>query len=46
MYTSPILTNANIELIISNTIITTHLRFEFKEILRYNLDENHNIHCN
>ena len=44
MYTSPTLTNPNIELIISNTIIMTRLRFQLKEILRYNFDENHNIH--
>ena len=46
MYASPTLTNANIELIISNTIITIRLRFQLKEILRYNFDENHNIHWN
>ena len=46
MYTSPTLTNANIKLIIYNTIITTCLRFPLKEILRYNFDENYNIHGN
>ena len=38
MYTSPTLTNAN------ECIITTRLRFPHKEILKYNFDENHNIH--
>ena len=44
MYTSPTLTNANIKSIILNTIIKTCLRFQIKEILRYNFDGNHNIH--
>ena len=44
MHTNPTLTNANIKSIIFNTIITTRLRFTVKEILRYNFDENHNIH--
>ena len=44
--TSPTLTNASIKLIIFNTIITTRLKFQFKEILRYNFDENHNIQWN
>ena len=43
MYTSPTLTNANIESIIFNTIITTRFRFQLKEILRYNFDENYKI---
>ena len=37
------LKNANIKLIIFNTIIMTHLRFQLNEILRCNFDENHNI---
>ena len=44
MYTRPNLTNANNKSIIFNTIITTRLRFPLEEILRYNFDENHNIH--
>ena len=44
MYISPTLTNANIKSIIFNAIITTCLRYPLKEILRYNFDENHNIH--
>ena len=44
MYTSPTLTNADIKSIIFNTIIMIRLRFQLKEILRYNFDENHNIH--
>ena len=36
MYTSPTLTNGNIQSIIINTIITFRLRFQLKEILRYN----------
>ena len=44
MYTSPTLTDANIKSIMFNTIITTCLRFPLIEILRYNFDENHNIH--
>ena len=36
MYTSQTLTNPNIQSIIFNNIITTRLRFQFKEILRYN----------
>ena len=36
MYTSPNLTNANIKLIIINTIITILLRFQLNAILRYN----------
>ena len=43
MYIGPTLTNANINLIIFNTIITTRLRFQLKEILRYNFDEIRNI---
>ena len=44
MYTNPTLTNANIKSIILNTITTNRLRFQLIEILRYNFDENHNIH--
>ena len=44
MYTSPTLTNMNIKSIISITIITTRLRFQLKEILRYNFDKDHNIY--
>ena len=44
MYTSPTLTNAHIKTITFNTIITTCLRFQLKEILKHNFDENHNIH--
>ena len=36
MYTSPTLTNANIKSITTNTIITIRLRFQLKEIVRYN----------
>ena len=36
MYTSQTLTNPNIQSIIFNNIITTRLRFQLKEILRYN----------
>ena len=36
MFTSPTLTNGNMKSIIINTIITIHLRFQLKEILRYN----------
>ena len=43
MYTSPTLTNANIKSIIINIIIKIPLRFQLKEILRYNLDEKHNL---
>ena len=43
MYTSPTLPNANIKTIIFNTIITTRLRFQLEEILRYNFDENHTV---
>ena len=43
MYTSLTLTSANIKSIIFNTIITNRLRFQLKEILRYNYDKNHNI---
>ena len=43
MYTSPTFRDANIKSIIFNAIITTHLRFPHKEILRYNFDKNHNI---
>ena len=44
MFTSPTLKNANIKSIIFNGIITTRLRFPLEEILRYNFDENLNIH--
>ena len=43
MCTSPTLTNANIKSIIINTIIMIRLRFQLKEILRYNFEETHNI---
>ena len=36
MYTSQTLTNPNIQSIIFNNIITTRLRFQLKEILKYN----------
>ena len=35
-----------IKSIIFNTVITTHLRFQINEILKYNFDENHNIKLN
>ena len=35
--------NANIKSIIINNIITIHLRFQLKEILRYNFKETPNI---
>ena len=43
MYTRPTLTNVNIKSTIINAIITIRLRFQLKELLRYNFDENHNI---
>ena len=43
MYTSPTLTKANIKSIIINSITTIRLRFQLKEILRYNFKETHNI---
>ena len=46
MYTSPTLTNANIKSIIINTIITIRLRFQLKEMSRYNFKETHNIQWN
>ena len=42
MYTIRTLINANIKSIIINTI-TIRLRFQLKEILRYNFKEKHNI---
>ena len=36
MYTSPTLTNGNNKSIIIHTIITFRLRFQLKEIFRYN----------
>ena len=33
MYTSPTLTNANIKSIIFNTLITTRLRFQLREMI-------------
>ena len=36
MYTRPTLTNGNIKSIIINTIITFFLRFQLKEISKYN----------
>ena len=36
MYTSQTLTNPNSQSIIFNNIITNRLRFQLKEILRYN----------
>ena len=43
MYASPTLKNANIKSIIINIIITVPLRFQLKEISRYNFDEKHDI---
>ena len=43
MYTSPTLKYANIKSIIINTIITIRLRFQLKEILRYNFKETNYI---
>ena len=43
MYTSLTLTNANIKLIIINTIMTIRFSFQLKEILMYNFKETHNI---
>ena len=44
MYTNPTLTHANFKSIFCNTVITTRLKFQLKVILRYNFDENDNVH--